>query len=153
VVNLRRFESSDARVLAAISRRAFENDVHYGAPARGGPPGYDAPEWQVRTAREATAYFVIEHHGDIVGGMIVFGSDGDYWLGRMYVDPEVQNQGVGARAVDLLEGEFPDAERWALETPPWNTRNHRFYEKLGYARAGLADSGDYLYEKHVTGSR
>jgi GNAT superfamily N-acetyltransferase len=152
VVNLRRFESRDAGLLAKISKRAFENDVQFGAPARGGPPGYDAPEWQAQVAREATAYYVIEHQGDVVGGMIVFGSSGDYWLGRMFVDPTAQNQGIGARAIDLLEGEFPEAKRWALETPQWNTRNHRFYEKLGYARVGLADSGDYLYEKCVTRS-
>jgi hypothetical protein len=60
--------------------------------------------------------------------------------------------GIGARAVNLLEGGFPDARRWALETPQWNTRNHRFYEKLGYARVGLADSGDFLYEKRLTRS-
>jgi GNAT superfamily N-acetyltransferase len=152
VVNLRRFESRDAGLLAAISKRAFEHDVHYGAPVPGGPPGYDAPEWQARAAREATAYFVIHHQGDVVGGMIVFGSSGDYWLGRMFVDPMAQNQGIGARAIDLLEDEYPDAKRWALETPSWNTRNHRFYEKLGYARVGLADSGDYLYEKCLTRS-
>jgi GNAT superfamily N-acetyltransferase len=152
VLKLRRFESRDADRLAAISRRAFEHDVHYGAPARGGPPGYDAPEWQIRTAGEAAAYCVIEHRGDVVGGMIVFGSNGDYWLGRMFVDPTAQNQGIGARAVNLLEGGFPDARRWALETPQWNTRNHRFYEKLGYARVGLADSGDFLYEKRLTRS-
>ena len=147
VVTLRRFESRDSDLLAAISKRAFENDVNYGAPERGGPPGYDESEWQARVAVEATAYYVIEDQGGVVGGMIVFGSNGDYWLGRMFVDPVAQNRGLGSQAIALLESQFPDAKRWALETPQWNTRNHRFYEKLGYARIGQADSGDCLYEK------
>jgi GNAT superfamily N-acetyltransferase len=151
VITLRRFEIPDADLVAAISKRAFENDVDYGAPAVGGPPGYDDPQWQARIAGEATAYYVILDHGSVVGGMIVFGANGDYWLGRMFVDPGAQNRGVGARAMTLLEREFPDARRWALETPPWNTRNHRFYEKTGYARIGLADSGDYLFEKRPVG--
>jgi GNAT superfamily N-acetyltransferase len=144
-VTLRPFEPEDSDLMASISKRAFENDLNYGAPEVGGPPGYAHSEWQSRIAAEATAYLVIEDQGVAVGGIIVFGSSGHYWLGRMFVDPAVQNRGVGSRAMTLLEGEFPDAERWALETPP---RNHHFYEKVGYIRTGLADSGDLLYEKH-----
>ncbi|MHC4218675.1 MAG: GNAT family N-acetyltransferase, partial [Planctomycetota bacterium] len=147
-----RFKTSDADLVTAVSKRAFENDVECGAPAVGGPPGYDDPQWQARIAGEATAYYVIEDQGSVVGGMIVFGENGDYWLGRMFVDPGTQNRSVGSRAITLLEREFPDARRWALETPRWNTRNHLFYEKTGYARIGQADSGDYLYEKRLAGS-
>jgi GNAT superfamily N-acetyltransferase len=146
-MKLRPFESSDAGLLAAVSRRAFDNDVLHGAPAKGGPPGYDSADWQIETARAATAYLVIEVGGSVVGGVIVFASGGDYWIGRMFIDPDHQGRGYGSAALAQLELEYPDAIRWALETPPWNERNHRFYEKAGYTRAGLSKSGDYLFEK------
>jgi GNAT superfamily N-acetyltransferase len=152
-MRLKPFEPADAERLAAISRRAFENDVRYGAPAEGGPPGYDSAAWQQETARAATAYLEIEIEGTIVGGIIVFGTSGEYVVGRMFIEPDQQNRGIGAKAMDLLERRFPDAKRWSLETPPWNRRNHRFYGKVGYARAGRSASGDYLFEKHMTGSR
>ena len=37
----------DAVVLTEISKRAFDNDVNYGAPGPGGPGGYDSAEFQV----------------------------------------------------------------------------------------------------------
>ena len=95
MVDLRPFEPSDADVLAEISRGAFDRDVAVGAPGPGGPPGYDSAQWQTQAARDASAYLVVEAEGEVVGGMIVFGANGDYWLGRMFVDPERQNQGLG----------------------------------------------------------
>jgi RimJ/RimL family protein N-acetyltransferase len=152
-VKLRPFESDDAEILAEVSRRAFEHDVLHGAPGVGGPPGYDSAEWQAQTARMATSYLVIENGGSVIGGIIVFGSDGDYWLGRMFIDPEEQNRGLGSRALALLEQAYPDSIRWSLETPEWNRRNHRFYEKAGYRRVGRSKSGDVLFEKRSTRSR
>jgi GNAT superfamily N-acetyltransferase len=150
VVTLRPFEVADAKGLARISRRAFEQDVAVGAPEPGGPPGYDSPEWQAQTAREATAYLVVEREGDVVGGLIVFGGHGDYWLGRMFVAPEWQGRGVGTEALHRLEEAYPDWTRWALETPVWNRRTQSFYEKAGYSRVGTSPSGDILYEKRST---
>jgi GNAT superfamily N-acetyltransferase len=81
--------------------------------------------------------------------MIVFGSGGDHWLGRMFVDPDLQNRGIGSEAMELLERELPDATRWTLETPPWNRRNHSFYRKAGYSRTGVSGSADLLFEKNM----
>ncbi len=147
---LRPFEARDAEVLAAISRRAFDQDVNLGAPGPGGPPGYDSAEWQTETAGDATAYLVVENDGEVVGGLIVFGSRGDYWLGRMFIDPERQNRGLGSEAIRRLEEAHPDWTRWSLETPSWNRRTQEFYEKAGYSRAGESGSGDILYEKRTT---
>ncbi len=137
-MKLRPFEPSDAEDLAAVSRRAFENNVLYGAPKEGGPPGYDSAEWQAEAAQAAMAYLVVEREGSVVGGIIVFRSAGDYWIGCMFIDPDQQNRCLGSEALAQLEREYPDAIRWSLETPPWNLRNHGFYEKAGYLRAGVS---------------
>jgi hypothetical protein len=84
MVSLRLVNSEDITRLVDISKQAFENDINYGAPKIGGPPGYDSKKWQSDTAAEATAYYVILEYDIIVGGLIVFGTDGDYWLGRIF---------------------------------------------------------------------
>lgn len=148
-MRIRPFEAEDAQVLATVSKRAFENDVVHGAPETGGPPGYDSAGWQDEIARQATAYLVLEVEGSVVGGVILFGSAGDYWIGRMFIDPSHQGRGFGSEALARLEREYTDAWRWSLETPTWNRRNHRFYEQAGFVRAGTSESGDWLFEKRV----
>jgi GNAT superfamily N-acetyltransferase len=148
-MRLREFRPEDAEVLADISRRAFESDTRVGAGSPGGPPGYDSPEWQSRMAAEAESYLVVESEDGIVGGMIVFGTDGDYWLGRMYIDPERQGRGLGSEALARLEATRPDWTRWRLETPPWNRRTQEFYRKAGYEPVGRSPSGDVLFEKRA----
>jgi GNAT superfamily N-acetyltransferase len=148
MVSLRPFKVEDAEVLATISRRAFDHDIVVGAASEGGPPGYESAEWQTQTACDADSYFVIEADSEVVGGLIVFGTLGDYWLGRMFVDPDRQDQGLGSAALVRLEEAYPDWTRWRLETPSWNKRTQRFYEKAGYTHVGTSPSGDLLYEKH-----
>lgn len=57
-----RFEkarSEDAKTLALISGRAFDNDVNYGAPGKGGPPGYKHELWQIRMMSRSHYYKII----------------------------------------------------------------------------------------------
>lgn len=123
----------DVERLAEISKQAFHSDVQCGAPAEGGPPGYDSPEWQKAVMNSATAYFKIVVGGKLVGGLIAFDQgNGRYYLSRMFIDPDYQRQGIGLRAVELLFQCFPNAKTWWLDTPVWNKRTRRFYEKLGF---------------------
>ena len=46
----------DADKLARLSKLAFDDDVHYGAPGPGGPPGYDDPAWQRRMMKLGEYY-------------------------------------------------------------------------------------------------
>jgi len=71
VVTFRRARPQDARLLASVSKRAFDDDVHYGAPGPGGPPGYDSEAWQRRMMRYGE-YYVMAREGEVIGGMIVF---------------------------------------------------------------------------------
>ncbi len=46
-----RAQEGDADAVAAVSARAFEDDIHYSAPPVGGPPGYKSAAWQIRMMR------------------------------------------------------------------------------------------------------
>jgi RimJ/RimL family protein N-acetyltransferase len=150
-----RFEKArpeDGKALAHISGRAFDNDVNYGAPGRGGPPGYKYEMWQIRMMARGHFYKIIMDEGVpfIIGGFIVFqNAFGDCELGRIFIDPEYQNQGIGTQAMAFMEQAFPEARRWTLGTPSWNLRTQHFYEKVGYVKIGTEGRDGIRYEKRV----
>lgn len=137
----------DTKPLALVSWQAFDHDVHYGAPHKGGPPGYRSAAWQSKFMR-AGHYYKMVHELRIIGGMIVFAQkNGRYELGRIFIHPDYQNQGIGAQAIRFLEAAYPQARQWTLSTPEWNMRNRHFYEKMGYVMIGRERDGGIRYGK------
>jgi RimJ/RimL family protein N-acetyltransferase len=118
-IRLEKARPGDAGTLAQISERAFHNDVHYGAPGIGGPPGYNSARWQERMMKVGDYYRIVVAD-QTVGGVIVFRKKPrEYELGRIFVEPDVQNQGIGTEAFDLLWQEYPLAKKWTLDTGKW----------------------------------
>ncbi len=148
-IHLKKAQPCDAKALALISRHAFDNDINYGAPAPGGPPGYTSDQWQSKMMRMGIYYKILkgEH---IIGGIIVFLKGvGHYELGRIFLDPEFQNQGIGRLALDFLWQEFPSALKWTLDTPIWNLRNQHFYKEMGFVVVGKDNTDQVCFEKHM----
>ena len=147
-----RFERAkprDASALARISERAFHSDIHCGAPGIGGPPGYDSERWQSRMMRVGE-YYKILVNDEIVGGFIVFRKETRrYELGRIFVDPDFQNQGIGTQAFEFLWKEFALAKTWSLGTPAWNRRTRHFYKKVGFVEVGKDGPEEIRLEKRI----
>jgi ribosomal protein S18 acetylase RimI-like enzyme len=136
----------DCIALAATSKRAFDNDVHHGAPGPGGPPGYDSAEWHLAALRWGKV-FSIQVDGELVGGAIVLPQPPRRAnLGRIWLLPELQGRGLGAAAMQIIEARYPDVTTWTLETPVWNIRNQRFYAGRGYREVGR-NSEEVFFEK------
>jgi len=143
---------SDAEMLAQISERAFDDDVNYGALGPGGPPGYESAAWQAKMMHLGD-YFKIILDDHLIGGLIVFRKGTrDYELGRIFIDPTYQNQGIGTQAFESLWKEYPLATRWTLGTPAWNQRTRHFYKKLGFVEIGEDSHGGILFERSTRGS-
>ena len=123
--------TSDAPVLNAISRHAFDSDAEVGAPSAGGPPGYMSLKYHMKMARSGHLFKLTEN-GLIVGGAILF-PDGDTLnVGRIFVDPDQHRKGYGTRMMNEIEALYPDVKTFTLDTPAWNIRTNSFYPKLGY---------------------
>jgi GNAT superfamily N-acetyltransferase len=149
VIRFKRARVEDAKVLALISKQAFDNDVHYGAPGPGGPPGYQSDRWQSKMMRIGR-YYKILADDQIVGGFIIFDQGpGHYELGRIFVAPDFQNQGIGTQAFEFIWTEFPLARRWTLETPAWNLRTRHFYQKVGFVEVGQGGPDGVRFEKRM----
>jgi len=149
VIRFKRAKTGDAKALARVSWRAFDNDINYGAPGKGGPPGYKSERWQSRMTRIGKYYKILDDYKTI-GGFIVFDKgNGHYELGRIFIGPDYQNQGIGAQAIEFMEKEFPQAKRWTLGTPRWNRRTRHFYEKMGYVMIGSDGPDGVRYGKII----
>ncbi|MBN1579920.1 MAG: GNAT family N-acetyltransferase [Anaerolineae bacterium] len=149
-IEFRKAKASDAEALAQASERAFHSDIHCGAPEIGGPPGYNSAAWQKKTMRFAD-YYAILADGRIVGGIIVFRKETrQYELGRIFVDPDVQNQGIGTQAFAFLWETYPLAKRWTLGTPAWNRRTRHFYKKVGFVEIGEDEHEGILFERRIS---
>ena len=149
-IEFRKAKASDAEALAQACERAFHSDIHCGAPGIGGPPGYNSAAWQKKTMRFAD-YYTILADGRIVGGIIVFRKETrQYELGRIFVDPDVQNQGIGTQAFAFLWETYPLAKRWTLGTPAWNRRTRHFYKKVGFVEIGEDGHDGILFERRIS---
>jgi GNAT superfamily N-acetyltransferase len=152
-VRIEKATPADAAALTAMQVRAFDEDVrrYPGAPP-GGPPGYDDLSWQLDRISRGHTYKILD--GDeLVGGAIVsWTGPASCELARIWIEPDRQGRGIGARSMALLEAAFPDATVWTLDTPAWATRNHAFYARRGYRKVREAPAGRmvlFYYEKRL----
>jgi hypothetical protein len=68
-------------------------------------------------------YYRIEVDNQIAGGLIVFRKRArEYEVGRIFIDPDYQNQIIGAEVFEFLWRQNPLVKRWTLDTPVWNQR-------------------------------
>lgn len=150
----------DAKQLIETCIRAFHADVEYFPPGTqpGGPPGYDSEEWNIEMMEEGV-YYKICVDGEVVGGLILFDMHqygrpaGEWNLGRIWVDKRRQSLGIGQEAVRQMFEAHPEPTYWWLGTPDWATRNHHFYEKVGFTLREITDIepetgwASYIYER------
>ncbi len=129
---------SDAEVLTATCKRAFDSDVEYGEPGPGGPPGYDPIEWNKSIlTNKWLQYRKILLDDEIVGGFIVGSRGPGYQVcERIWIDPPHMRKGLGRKAFEIIFQKYPSADVWVLGTPEWNTRTNPFYQSLGFVQIG-----------------
>ena len=134
--------TSDALVLNAISRLAFDSDTEVGAPSAGGPPGYMSLKYHIKMAKSGHL-FKLTQNGLILGGAILFRRGGTLNIGRIFIDPQHFRKGYGILMMQEIEALFPDVKVFVLDTPVWNTRTNAFYTRLGYSE--VKRDGDFVY--------
>ena len=134
--------TSDALVLNAISRLAFDSDTEVGAPSAGGPPGYMSLKYHIKMAKSGHL-FKLTQNGLILGGAVLFRNGDTLNIGRIFIDPQHFRKGYGILMMQEIEALFPDVKVFVLDTPVWNTRTNAFYTRLGYLE--VKRDGDFVY--------
>ena len=139
--------TSDALVLASISRQAFNSDTEVGASSAGGPPGYQSVPFHVRMARMNHLFKLADGNGVIIGGAILFRQGDTLNIGRIFIDPQHFRKGYGLMMMREIENLFPDVRIITLDTPVWNTRTNAFYTRLGYSE--VKRDADLVYYSKI----
>ena len=136
MVELKQAHMKDLETLTEIQIRTFIDDNKHKPPGCSleGPPGYNSLKWNAHWIQH-TPYYKILSAGEIVGGLILFDLDDDHFeVGRIWIDPEFQNHGIGQAAMQAMFKLHGEVKKWTLGTPAWTIRNQHFYEKLGFVK-------------------
>ena len=135
--------------IVAISKAAFDSDIHVGASEADAPPDYDSIEWHIQMKNEGHLLQVVKA-GEIVGGAILFlDKDGEtLYIGRIFLDPVHYRKGYGLSLMKMVETFYPDIKKIKLDTPLWNVRTNAFYTKLGYCEV-KRDKEFAYYQKEL----
>ena len=85
----------------------------------------------------------------IIGGAVLFpdAEQKEVYIGRIFVDPAHFRKGYGIAIMEQIEKKFA-GYLCKLDTPVWNMRTKRFYQKLGYRETGR-DEETVFYEKEL----
>lgn len=133
MIFIERAQIDDASELIRVKTNAFKEEANlYGSA----PACCNSLENQIKSIKEHYCYKILDEN-KIIGGMEVRQrGEGYFRIAYIFVDLEYQNKGIGSMAMKFLEDEFPEAQRWILETSYLSYRNHHFYEKLGFVKIG-----------------
>jgi GNAT superfamily N-acetyltransferase len=144
----------DAGALTIIQARSFLDDFRWVSPEEAerqrnledpvlGPPGVTSIEWTREMIEDPeSVYYKILLGDRLVGGLILAAdaakySDENFW--RIFVEPVYQGRGIGQEAFRQVYRRHPDVARWRLGTPDYATRNHHFYEQVGFTLLEIRD--------------
>lgn len=170
LVTIELAKPEDAEILADISKRAFDSDVEVGALVPGGPEGYDSVDAHRRdmgydsvdaqrrdALNERIDYWKAIYNDQIVGGTRVCRVSPEHcYIYGVFVNPDFHRRGIGTQFFQKIEGKYPRAKKWSLDTPEWNIRTKRFYEKVGFVQTGIlrwVPAFDLRYFVRITDDR
>ncbi len=144
---------ADVKSLTEIMTRAFDNDTKLHLDEeKGGPDGYDNGEFIIKWALNSPSQsFKVLMNGMLVGSVIVWiNEDGKNFLGTIFVDPIVQNKGIGLKIWKYIESKYPSTKKWVTETPGFSKRNHNFYvNKCGFKIVKILNPGVLKEERYI----
>jgi ribosomal protein S18 acetylase RimI-like enzyme len=120
---------ADAARLAAVQDECFQADfVQFGFCSKYGR----TPASMADSITGSYVYKIISE-GQIIGDIIVSDQGNrEFYLDCLCVVAAFVNQGIGQRAMQFIMSQFPDAEKWSLDTPCDRLRNLYFYKKHGF---------------------
>ncbi|MDZ5472395.1 GNAT family N-acetyltransferase [Bacillus sp. 31A1R] len=122
----------DIEDLLPIQRAAFQEDLEKYEDYETNPA--------CETIEKLTENILNYHHytilegREIIGAIDVRGNNERMHIDKLFINPSIQNKGLGTAAMNFLEKEFPNVKLWTLYTPFLSFRNHHFYEKFGYKK-------------------
>jgi GNAT superfamily N-acetyltransferase len=123
-------EVNDAQKILTIQKRAFQAQAEI-YKIYTIPPLTETLE-EVISAFDTHTILKATKDGRIIGSVRFLEKAGTCFVGRLLVDPDFQNQGVGRKLLLQVESLCPTAERFELFTGYKSEKSLHVYKKLGY---------------------
>ncbi|PZM66271.1 GNAT family N-acetyltransferase [Paenibacillus dendritiformis] len=148
----------DVAGLTEIMTRAFDTDTkQFLGQEKGGPVGYDTGEFIKRWALNSpTQSYKVVLDKKVIGAVIVWiNENNENVLECLFIDPFVENRGIGLAIWRYIEQKYPDTKKWITETPGYSKRNHHFYvNKCGFKIVKIKnpmnrEDESYILEKEM----
>lgn len=162
MITIRPTIKNDVNKLCELQKSAFF-PIYQQYHDAGNPYLRGAEDILCRLDSPTFKYFTILDDGEIVGGVLYRCEgntpftklqEGEYYLVRIYVQPNRQGLGIGKTAILLCEKEFNNATKFYVDFPKGLNKNRKCYESAGFYGNGQyleVESGLVLlaYEKNV----
>ena len=130
------FTEGDIDELSPIMKASFDEDTKIHTNKNdGGPEGYNnggfMRKWYLN---EGATSFKITKDGKPIGGLALWINENNInYLGNVFIDPHLQNKGIGSVVWRFVEHAYPNTIKWLTDTPAFSRRNHHFYvNKCGF---------------------
>ena len=143
-ISIKRTDAAEAEELSQIQKAAFQ--PLYETFHDEGNPFLRGSEDILRRLNKSNRHFTILLDGTMVGGIFyrLYGKrsptdtigEHEYYLARIYIHPEYQNQGIARAAILLCEKEFADAACYYVDFPEVLEKNRKCYQSAGYRDTG-----------------
>ena len=121
---------ADAEIILKIQKHAYMEEAvfynYFDIPPLTQTLEETIEEFKAQTVLKATL------NGKIIGSVRGYMEDGTCYVGKMMVDPDYQNRGIGTQLLYAIEQLFPEAHRFELFTGYKSQRNLHLYQKQGY---------------------
>ncbi|TDQ36620.1 GNAT family N-acetyltransferase [Aureibacillus halotolerans] len=147
-VQLVRANEDDAEAITKMMVSVENNERKRWYEDGDGPyiPGFDSVDMQ-KYHQWNEAYFKILFDGELSGVILISHTGREHArLDRLFIDPSWQDKGIGSTVITLIESMYPQVKLWTLDTFQKSTRNHHFYEKMGYKLAGEDEYERYYFK-------
>jgi N-acetylglutamate synthase-like GNAT family acetyltransferase len=140
---IRQATTADAVAILAMQKEAYQSEAELYGEANV-PPLHQTPEEMIRDI-QTMMVLVGSHDAEIVGSVRVrLDEKKTAHVGRLIVQPDCQNQGLGRRLLAEIETAVPDAKRFELFTGHKSLKNLHLYQKAGYVEFDRKTAGSDL---------
>jgi ribosomal protein S18 acetylase RimI-like enzyme len=138
-VTIRDADVDDVREIQNVARttwdRTYRESIPEGVRREFVSQAYSGDS--LRHRLEANIFLVASHNGSVVGfADFRSRSSTEAELAAIYVLPELQGRGIGARLLQAGIAKFPPRTEFVLRVEQDNARARRFYETHGFRHAG-----------------
>ena len=129
-VEIRKASADDAAAILALQKRAYQSEAEIYNDYSIQPLRQTLDEIRQEFSQQLILKALID--GEIVGSVRGYMREGTCHIGKVIVEPAMQNKGIGKLLLKAIEDSFPEAERYELFTGFRSKRNLYLYQKIGY---------------------